>query len=63
MNQHPEELSDQVREAIQVKHYSIRTEQAHVDWINRFALFHDKRRSRDMGNAEIETFPSHLAVN
>jgi transcription initiation factor TFIID subunit TAF12 len=25
-------LLDQVRDAIQVKHYSIRTEQAYVDW-------------------------------
>jgi len=27
-------LLDQVREVIQMKHYSIRTEQAYVDWIN-----------------------------
>jgi len=27
------ELLDQVREVIRKKHYSIRTEQAYVDWI------------------------------
>ena len=54
---------DQVREAIRVKHYSIRTERAYVDWIKRFILFHNKRHPRDMGNAEIETFLTHLAVN
>jgi hypothetical protein len=32
-----------VREAIRVRHYSIRTEQAYIDWIKRFILFHDKK--------------------
>ena len=39
----PKRLLDQVREAIRVKHYSIRTENAYVDWSRRFVLFHDKR--------------------
>ena len=46
-----------------MKHYSIRTERAYVDWIKRFILFHNKRHPRDMGNAEIEAFLTHLAVN
>jgi hypothetical protein len=33
-------LLDQVREKLRVKHYSIRTEQAYLDWIKRFILFH-----------------------
>lgn len=36
-------LLDQVRELIRIRHYSIRTEQAYVQWIKRFILFHDKR--------------------
>ena len=32
-------LLESVREAIRVRHYSIRTEQAYVDWIRRFVLF------------------------
>ncbi len=36
-------LLDQVRQKIRFKHYSIRTEQAYVDWIRRFILFHQKR--------------------
>ena len=63
MNQRPKKLLDQVREAIRMKHYSIRTEQAYVDWIKRFILFHNRRHPRDMGNAGIETFLTHLAVN
>ena len=34
----PPRLLDQVRERIRVKHYSIRTEQAYVDWTRRFVL-------------------------
>jgi integrase len=36
-------LLDRVRWQLRVKHYSIRTEQAYVDWIRRYILFHRKR--------------------
>jgi hypothetical protein len=55
-------LLDQVREKIRLKHYSIRTEQAYLDWIKRFILFHGKRHPENMGNAELEQFLTHLAV-
>lgn len=55
-------LLDQVRYRLRVKHYSIRTESAYVDWIKRFILFHDKRHPRDMGAEEVEAFLTHLAV-
>lgn len=55
-------LLDRVRDAIRVKHYSIRTEQAYVNWIRRFILFHDKRHPKDMGAAEIEEYLTYLAV-
>jgi hypothetical protein len=42
-------LFDQVRAALLTKHYSYRTEHAHIDWIRRFILFHGKRHPRDMG--------------
>ena len=57
----PPRLLDQVRERIRVKHYSIRTEEAYVDWTRRFVLWHGKRHPRDMGAAEVEAFLSHLA--
>ena len=37
MNVKPK-LLDQVRAKIRLKHYSIRTEQAYVDWIRRYIL-------------------------
>ena len=54
-------LLDQVRELIRIRHYSIRTEQAYVQWIRRFILFHGKRHPRDMGGEELTAFLSHLA--
>jgi integron integrase len=62
MDKPPKKLLDQVREAIRLKHYSIRTEQAYVDWIKRYIFFHDKRHPQQMGVSEIEAFLTHLAV-
>lgn len=45
-----------------LRHYSIRTEEAYVDWIRRFILFHYKRHPNDMGAQEINQFLTHLAV-
>ena len=55
-------LLDRVRWQLRVKHYSIRTEQAYVDWIRRFILFHHKRHPNEMGEREITQFLTHLAV-
>ena len=55
-------LLDQVRQKIRLKHYSIRTEQAYVDWIRRYILYHQKRHPQDMGKPEVEQFLTHLAV-
>ena len=58
----PPRLLDQLRRAIRVRHYSIRTEAAYVDWVRRFILFHDKRHPRDIGAEEVARFLTHLAV-
>ena len=63
MEQHPKKLLDQVSDIIRLKHYSIRTEKAYVDWIKRYILFHDKRHPQEMGRREIEAFLTDLAVN
>ncbi|MBX3632888.1 MAG: integron integrase [Simplicispira sp.] len=47
---------------LRTRHYSIRTEEAYIDWARRFVLFHGKRHPGDMGVAEVEAFLSHLAV-
>jgi integrase len=53
-------LLDQVRQTIRRKHYSIRTEEAYVDWIKRYIFFHKKRHPAEM--SEREQFLNHLAV-
>ncbi|HWY50710.1 MAG TPA: integron integrase [Chthoniobacterales bacterium] len=55
-------LLDRVRWQLRAKRYSIRTEEAYVDWIRRFILFHRKRHPDEMAEKEISDFLSHLAV-
>ncbi len=55
-------LLDRVRHAIRAKHYSRRTESAHVDWIRRYMVFHRKRHPSDMGASEIAAFLTWLAT-
>ena len=55
-------LIDQVRNVIRKKHYSIRTEQAYVEWIKRFVSFH-KRHPKYLAEKEISQFISHLATD
>ena len=50
----PKKLLDVVREAIRLKHYSYRTEQTYIDWIERYLRFHNKRSPREMGVPEIQ---------
>ncbi|MHA7599734.1 integron integrase [Alicycliphilus sp. T452] len=61
--QHQPKLLERLRIHLRTRHYSIRTEQAYVDWARRFILFHGKRHPQDMGAAEVEAFLSHLAVD
>ena len=56
-------LLDQVRDAIRVKHYSYRTEEAYVYWAKAYILFHHKRHPKQMGEREISQFLTHLAVD
>ncbi|MFT4242419.1 MAG: integron integrase [Acidovorax sp.] len=56
-------LLERMRTHLRVRHYSIRTEEAYLDWARRFILFHGKRHPQDMGAAEVEAFLSHLAVD
>jgi len=55
-------LLDRVVAKIRLKHYSIRTEQAYVDWIRRFIKYHGIRHPSEMGAGEVEQFLTHLAV-
>ncbi len=58
---HKPKLLDQVRNIIRRKHYSIRTEQAYVDWIKRFIIYHNKCHPAEMAEEEVAQFLTHLA--
>ncbi|WP_242103704.1 integron integrase [Lysobacter sp. M2-1] len=56
-------LLDRVREAIRVRHYSRRTEQAYVAWIRRFILANARMHPLDLGAREVEAFLTRLATD
>jgi len=62
-NHHSSPFLNSVRQAIRVRHYSIRTEQAYLGWIKRFILFHDKKHPNEMGENEVIAFLTDLAVS
>ena len=55
-------LIEKMRRAIRVRHYSIRTEEAYLGWVNRFFRFH-RRHPKDLEADEINRFLTHLAVH
>ncbi|HEX8177237.1 MAG TPA: phage integrase N-terminal SAM-like domain-containing protein [Pyrinomonadaceae bacterium] len=52
-------LLNQVRDQIRILHYSIRTEEAYINWIKQFIIFHNKRHPDELGAAEISRFLSY----
>ena len=52
-----------IRHLMRAQHYAIRTEQAYVDWIRRFILYHKKRHPIEMGEKEVSEFLTHLTVH
>lgn len=58
----PKMLSEAVIDAIRVRHYSRKTEQAYLHWIKRFVSWSGRRHPRDMGAAEVEAFLSEMAT-
>ena len=55
-------LLDIMRDKIQFKHYSIKTEQSYIGWAKRYIIYHNKKHPKDMGKNEIEHFLTHLAT-
>lgn len=61
-------LLDQLRLKLQSGHYSCRTEQAYVRWVEKFSRYHRAsnggvwRHPDYMGKADVEEYLTHLAV-
>ncbi len=57
----PPRLLEQLRDAIQRRHYSSRTEETYVHWVRRFIYFSGRRHPRELGAPEVTAFLNHLA--
>src|SRR5262245_110930 len=60
-------LVDQVRHVLRLKHYSYRTEQCYVAWIERYVRYckgaGEWRHPAELGAADVESFLTHLAAD
>ena len=59
-------LLDQLREVLRVKHYSLRTEEAYVQWVRRYLKFQREvagawKHPRELGPTDVVAFLNHLA--
>jgi integron integrase len=55
-------LSDQNRQALESRHYSPRTNQAYCQWVERFLNFYKNRAPSSLGEKDVNTFLTALAV-
>ncbi len=56
-------LLDQVRQAVRMRHYSHKTEEAYIGWIRRFLVFHHHRHPAEIAEQEIGQYLSRLATH
>lgn len=53
---------EEVRIAIRLRHYSLRTEETYLLRIRQFIQFHGKRHPARLGAAEVRSYLTHLAI-
>lgn len=58
----PDRLRLRYRGELEVRHYSPRTVEVYLQWLDRFLSFHGGRSVDDLGEAEINVFLSSLAT-
>jgi hypothetical protein len=56
-------ILDQVRNAVRVRHYSIRTEHTYVEWTQRFIAFNNYQDPMKLDAQHVSSFLSHLATH
>src|SRR5512142_946218 len=61
MDLKPARLSEQFRTILRIKHYSLRTEKAYINWVSRLIRFHKNRSPGQLGEKEVRDFLSYLA--
>ncbi len=55
-------LYDRIVEVLRVRHYTRRREEAYLHWIRRYIEFHQHRHRRQLAEADVKRFLTHLAV-
>jgi integron integrase len=55
-------LLPSLRANLRLRHFSPRTEEAYVAWVRRFVRFHGLRHPGELGEREVVSFLTHLAV-
>jgi len=55
-------LSERARDAIRLRHYSSRTEEAYLGWMRRYYEFHGRRNPAELGAAHVTAFLNDLAT-
>jgi integron integrase len=50
-----------LREALRLRHYSLKTEKVYIHWAKRYLYFHGMRHPEEMGGREVTDFLSYLA--
>jgi site-specific recombinase XerD len=58
----PPSLLALARERMRTRHLALRTEQAYLQWLERYVAFH-RRHPCELGASELEQFLTHLAVH
>jgi integron integrase len=61
--QTPPGLLALARERMRTRHLALRTEQAYLQWLERYVAFHGGRHPRALGAPAVEQFLTHLAVH
>jgi len=56
------ELIEQIHNQIRIRHYSVRTEDAYVDWAKRFISFHGLKSPQEVGTEGVREYMEYLAI-
>lgn len=62
MKKNPPKLLDQLADAIRVRNYSYRTEQAYSMWVRQYIRFHKLNHPQEMAEEEVTEFLNHLSL-
>ena len=62
LKQMEQKLIPQLRSAIRVRNYSLKTESAYVSWVKRYIRFHNYTHPAELSEADVVSFLSYLAV-